>query len=110
MEIETVAAGGGSICRVENGRLMVGPESAGAYPGPACYGFGGPLCLTDINLILGRLDSNLFSTPVSIEAARKKLMQCAELSGHSEGELMTGFIAIADETMARAIRKISVKQ
>ena len=110
MEIETVAAGGGSICRVENGRLMVGPESAGAYPGPACYGFGGPLCLTDINLILGRLDRNLFSTPVSIEAARQKLMQCAELSGYSEGELMTGFIAIADETMARAIRKISVKQ
>ena len=110
MEIETVAAGGGSICRVENGRLMVGPESAGAYPGPACYGFGGPLCVTDINLILGRLDSNLFSTPVSIESARQKLIQCAEQSGHSEGELMAGFIAIADETMARAIRKISVKQ
>ncbi len=110
MEIETVAAGGGSICRVENGRLMVGPESAGAYPGPACYGFGGPLCLTDINLILGRLDSNRFSTPVSIEAARQKLGQCSDLSGYPEEELMNGFISIADETMARAIRKISVKQ
>jgi 5-oxoprolinase (ATP-hydrolysing) len=53
LKIETVAAGGGSICRVENGLLRVGPESAGAHPGPACYGFGGPLCLTDINLLLG---------------------------------------------------------
>ncbi|MBT5716249.1 MAG: 5-oxoprolinase [Opitutae bacterium] len=110
MEIETVAAGGGSICRVENGRLIVGPESAGAYPGPACYGFGGPLCLTDINLILDRLDSNRFSTPLSVEAAREKLMECVESSGYLERELMAGFIAIADETMASAIRKISVKQ
>ncbi len=55
MKIETVAAGGGSICRVEDGLLRVGPQSAGAHPGPACYGFGGPLCLTDVNLLLGRL-------------------------------------------------------
>ncbi|MDA0343353.1 MAG: hypothetical protein O3B07_04115, partial [Verrucomicrobia bacterium] len=64
LRIETVAAGGGSICGVENRLLRVGPQSAGAHPGPACYGFGGPLCLTDVNLLLGRLDPSQFSTPV----------------------------------------------
>ncbi|RLE30219.1 MAG: 5-oxoprolinase, partial [Acidobacteria bacterium] len=56
LAIETVAAGGGSICHVEQGRLAVGPQSAGANPGPASYGAGGPLTLTDVNLLLGRLD------------------------------------------------------
>ena len=54
--IETVASGGGSICRFKDGELRVGPASAGASPGPACYGAGGPLTITDVNLLLGRLD------------------------------------------------------
>ncbi len=56
LAIETVAAGGGSICGVDHGQLKVGPESAGARPGPACYGAGGPLTITDVNLLLGRID------------------------------------------------------
>ena len=64
LAIETVAAGGGSICRFAGGRLLVGPESAGAAPGPACYGAGGPLTLTDVNLLLGRLDPERFGIPV----------------------------------------------
>ena len=110
LNIETVAAGGGSICRVEGGRLKVGPESASAYPGPACYGFGGPLCLTDVNLLLGRLDIKTFATPIEINAAQKKLDEWIDTSGLSKGELLSGFISIADDSMARAIRKISVEQ
>ena len=75
LKIETVAAGGGSICRVENGLLRVGPQSSEAHPGPACYGFGGPLCLTDVNLLLGRLSLDDFSTPVFPEASRKDSMR-----------------------------------
>ena len=110
MEIETVAAGGGSICKVKRGKLCVGPESAGAFPGPACYGFGGPLCLTDINLILGRLDPSRFPTPISKDAALFKLEQLAKSSGYSEKKLLDGFITLANEAMSRAIRKISVEQ
>lgn len=110
LDIETVAAGGGSVCRVENGRLKVGPESAGAFPGPACYGFGGPLCLTDINLLLGRLDEKSFPTPILIAASEEKLKQSIKDSKLPRKELLNGFISIANESMARAIRKISVEQ
>ncbi|MDG0964389.1 MAG: hydantoinase B/oxoprolinase family protein [Opitutales bacterium] len=110
LHIETVAAGGGSICRVESGRLKVGPESSSAYPGPACYGFGGPLCLTDVNLLLGRLDARTFATPIEINSAQRKLNEWIDSSGLSKRELLAGFISIADDSMARAIRKISVEQ
>src|SRR6185503_1673811 len=60
MQIHTVAAGGGSICRFDGMRFRVGPESAGASPGPACYRNGGPLTVTDCNLLLGRIDSDRF--------------------------------------------------
>ncbi len=66
--IETVAAGGGSICGFDGYKLFVGPESAGAYPGPACYGAGGPLTITDVNLLLYRLDTSQFGIPVFREA------------------------------------------
>ena len=56
LAIETVAAGGGSICMAKDGKLLVGPESAGADPGPACYGAGGPLTITDVNLLLGKFE------------------------------------------------------
>ena len=60
MQIHTVAAGGGSICRFDGMRFRVGPESAGANPGPACYRNGGPLTVTDCNLFLGRIDPEQF--------------------------------------------------
>jgi 5-oxoprolinase (ATP-hydrolysing) len=110
LRIETVAAGGGSICRVEDGLLRVGPQSAGAHPGPACYGFAGPLCLTDVNLLLGRLDPSQFSTPVDSTASRSRLQQIARDSGRSEDELLHGFLAVADDAMATAIRKVSVAE
>ena len=110
MKIETVAAGGGSICRVEDGLLRVGPQSAGAHPGPACYGFGGPLCLTDVNLLLGRLDPSRFSTPVSPEDAQGRLAEMVEQSGRPGPELLEGFLAVADDAMANAIRKVSTAE
>ena len=73
LAIETVAAGGGSICGFNGDELFVGPESAGANPGPACYGAGGPLTITDVNLLLGRLDPKQFGIPVNIDAAKVAL-------------------------------------
>ncbi|MEZ4904711.1 MAG: hydantoinase/oxoprolinase family protein [Spirosomataceae bacterium] len=70
LAIETVAAGGGSICCFDGQKLCVGPESAGASPGPACYGADGPLTITDINLLLGKLDTTQFGIPVSIDKAQ----------------------------------------
>ncbi len=63
LAIESVAAGGGSVCVADKHGLRVGPESAGAFPGPACYGAGGPLTITDINLLLGRLTPERFPVP-----------------------------------------------
>ncbi|MAT55173.1 MAG: 5-oxoprolinase [Saprospirales bacterium] len=114
LSIETVAAGGGSVCWFDGHRLCVGPESAGASPGPACYGAGGPLTITDVNLLLGKLDPSAMGIPVSREAAvkalRKVATEIATRSGieYSEQELLKGFEAIADEKMADAIRRISV--
>ena len=110
MNIETVAAGGGSICWLENGLLRVGPESAGAHPGPACYGFGGPLCLTDVNLLLGRLCMDDFSTPIYPGASRKRLDEMISSSGKSPDNLLEGFLAVANDAMANAIRKISIEE
>ncbi|MEM6457072.1 MAG: hydantoinase/oxoprolinase family protein, partial [Acidobacteriota bacterium] len=64
LAIETVAAGGGSVCHARDGRPAVGPHSAGASPGPACYGAGGPLAITDVNLLLGRIDPTAFEIPI----------------------------------------------
>ncbi len=87
LAIETVAAGGGSICRVEQGRLAVGPQSAGAHPGPASYGAGGPLTLTDVNLLLGRLVPERFPIPIDVDAARERLSELRrELDSTAEEE------------------------
>ncbi|MAL86082.1 MAG: 5-oxoprolinase [Opitutae bacterium] len=110
LNIETVAAGGGSICEINDGKLSVGPKSAGAYPGPACYGFGGPLCLTDVNLLLGRLNEKFFSTPISKSESEKRIYQLIKKTGFAKEYLLNGFIEIANESMARAIRKISVEE
>ena len=114
ISIETVAAGGGSICGFDGYRLFVGPESAGASPGPACYGAGGPLCITDVNLLAGRLDVQRFGIPVSHAAADEKLSEIIQSIRDSKGEertredLLNGFLQIANEIMAGAIRKISI--
>jgi 5-oxoprolinase (ATP-hydrolysing) len=116
LAIETVAAGGGSICRVEQGRLAVGPQSAGAMPGPASYGAGGPLTLTDVNLLLGRLVAERFPIPIDLEAARSRFAELrleldeAGRGSGSDTEILEGLLRIADERMAEAIRHISVRK
>lgn len=110
MVIETVAAGGGSICGYDGQKLFVGPESAGAYPGPACYGAGGPLTITDVNLLLGRLDPQSMDIPIHVEAAEKALAQIQSASGEEEHSLLSGFLQIAHEKMAAAIKRISISK
>ncbi len=114
LAIETVAAGGGSICRVEQGRLAVGPQSAGASPGPASYGAGGPLSLTDVNLLLGRLVPERFPIPIDVGAARLRFeelrRELADGDAGSDEGILEGLLRIADERMAEAIRHISVRK
>ncbi|WP_271439291.1 hydantoinase B/oxoprolinase family protein [Pontixanthobacter luteolus] len=118
MQIHTVAAGGGSICQFNGTRFRVGPESAGANPGPACYRKGGPLTVTDCNLFLGRINPSLFPAvfgsngdqPLDPEASRVRLQEIADSleSGETLESIAEGFLAIAVDNMAAAIRKISV--
>ncbi|MEL6654226.1 MAG: hydantoinase/oxoprolinase family protein, partial [Bacteroidota bacterium] len=110
LAIETVAAGGGSICRFDGAKLEVGPESAGASPGPACYGAGGPLTITDVNLLLGHLDPSAFPVPISVEAAQEALAKLRGDHAFREADLLQGFYRIANEKMAAAVRNISVRQ
>ena len=110
VDLHTVAAGGGSLCRVEAGRLHVGPESAGAIPGPACYGAGGPLTITDVNLLQGRIDQDTFGVPISLEAAEQALHTVMESSGKDRAELLDGFRALAEESMAEAIRTVTTRR
>jgi len=116
LAIETVAAGGGSICWLDGERLRVGPQSAGANPGPACYGAGGALTLTDVNLLLGRIDPSRFEIPIRAEPAGQRLDALLEAVAARTGErpareaLLEGLRAIADETMADAIRRISLRR
>jgi 5-oxoprolinase (ATP-hydrolysing) len=116
LAIETVAAGGGSICRIDQGRLLVGPESAGAFPGSACYGAGGPLTLTDVNLLLGRIVSERLPIPIDPEAAERRLQEQADALREQTGEvvepeeLLEGWLRIANERMAEAIRQISLRR
>ena len=116
LAIETVAAGGGSICEVGPDGLQVGPGSAGAHPGPACYGAGGPLTLTDVNLLLGRIDPARFEIPVDRAAARaraeEELAAARDLPGPSPSleDLLEGFLKLANDRMADAVRRISVRK
>lgn len=117
IEIETVAAGGGSICDFDGKSLTVGPESAGADPGPACYGQGGPLTITDVNLLSGRLDPFNFHITIDTEAAEQAFerliekMKSAEPSKEIDrNRILEGFLEIANERMAQAIYKISVQK
>jgi 5-oxoprolinase (ATP-hydrolysing) len=118
MQIHTVAAGGGSICRFDGMRFRVGPESAGASPGPACYRGGGPLTVTDCNLFLGRIDPEQFPAvfgpggdePLDPEASRLRLQEVADQLGGAKQleDIAQGFLDIAVDNMAAAIRKISI--
>ncbi|MEP4078766.1 hydantoinase B/oxoprolinase family protein [Haloferula sp.] len=116
LKIETVAAGGGSICRWHDGQLKVGPESAGSDPGPACYGRSGPLTLTDVNLLLGLMDAGKAGIPLDESAARLRFeelvskMQAEGEQVEDEMALLSGIRAIAVETMAEAIRSVSVRE
>ena len=115
LAIETVAAGGGSICDFDGVKLHVGPQSAGADPGPACYGRGGPLTVTDVNLFLGKIISSRFPFPLDCDAVQSRLRAlCDRIAASPMGkrytpiELAEGFCQIANANMVRAIRKISV--
>ena len=110
LAIETVAAGGGSICGVDHGQLKVGPESAGARPGPACYGAGGPLTITDVNLLLGRIDPAAFGLPIDTAAAERRSAEALGGLAGSEEQLLGGFLQVANERMADAIRRISISR
>ena len=122
LRIHTVAAGGGSICRFDAGRLVVGPESAGAVPGPACYRHGGPLTLTDCNVLLGKLVPEQFphvfgptgDQPIDAQVVANKFAELAAAVAAETGQIMPpelvaeGFIQIAVNNMANAIRQVSV--
>ena len=115
LAIETVAAGGGSVCGFDGVKLFVGPQSAGADPGPACYGRGGPLTVTDVNFFLGKIIPARFPFALDHRAVGRRLAeQCDRIASSPLGrsyspiELAQGFVDIANTTMARAIRKISV--
>ncbi|MBK0400447.1 hydantoinase B/oxoprolinase family protein [Limibaculum sp. M0105] len=118
MNIHTVAAGGGSLLQFDGTRLRVGPESAGANPGPACYGRGGPLAVTDANVLTGKLRPEFFPAifgpnadrPLDAEATRAKFDELAASVGKTSEEIADGFLRIAVENMANAIKKISVQQ
>ena len=122
MDIHTVAAGGGSICRFDGARLRVGPESAGARPGPACYRQGGPLTVTDCNLMLGKIRPEFFprvfgpggDEPVDLEVVKARFAALADEVEAATGrrftaeQLAEGFIEIAVEHMAKAVKRISI--
>ncbi|XP_038070278.1 5-oxoprolinase-like [Patiria miniata] len=129
LDINTVAAGGGSRLFFRSGLFVVGPESAGAHPGPACYRKGGPLCVTDANLVLGRLRPEFFPSifgktedqPLDMEASVNAFMKLTQevnefLASQPEGtkkdpmsmeEVAMGFINVANETMCRPIRALT---
>ncbi|WP_207482554.1 hydantoinase B/oxoprolinase family protein [Arenibaculum pallidiluteum] len=120
MLIHTVAAGGGSILHYDGARFRVGPDSAGANPGPACYRRGGPLAVTDANVMVGKLDPRFFppifgpaqDEPLDTEAVRAKFeAMAAEIGdGRTPEEVADGFLRIAVANMAEAIKKISVQR
>ncbi len=121
LDINTVAAGGGSILAYRNGMFVVGPESASAHPGPACYRKGGPLTVTDANLLLGRLLPDYFpkifgpneDLPLDVDVARNLFEQLTKEINQKESKEMSveqvadGFLEVANEAMCRPIRALT---
>ena len=120
MRIHTVAAGGGSILHYDGARFSVGPDSAGADPGPKCYRRGGPLAVTDANVMVGKLRAENFpkifgdnqDQPLDVEAVQSAFVELAEEigDGRTPEQVAEGFLSIAIENMANAIKKISVQR
>ena len=124
MQIHTVAAGGGSILHFDGTRYRVGPDSAGANPGPACYRRGGPLCVTDANVMVGKIRASVFprvfgpnaDEALDEEAVRGKFAALAAEIERETGDRRTpvevaeGFLMIAVENMAKAIKQISIQR
>lgn len=120
LQIHTVAAGGGSVLHYRAGRFRVGPDSAGADPGPACYRRGGPLTVTDANVMLGKLQPDYFPAifgpgqdqQLDDYLVRQRFAEIATTIGaeKSAEETAEGFITVAVENMANAIKKISVQR
>jgi 5-oxoprolinase (ATP-hydrolysing) len=124
MSIHTVAAGGGSILRFDGARYRVGPDSAGARPGPACYRQGGPLTVTDANLVLGKIQPEFFpwvfgpagDAPLDAAVVREKFaalageIRAATGAGRSIEEIAEGYVRVAVDNMANAIKKISIER
>ena len=124
MMIHTVAAGGGSVCSFDGARYRVGPESAGADPGPASYRRGGPLCVTDCNVLLGKLQPEFFprvfgpgqDEPLDHDVVAVKFAALADEIGERTGrrpapvDVAEGFLRIAVDSMANAIKSISVRR
>jgi len=124
MKIHTIAAGGGSLLRYSDGRYQVGPGSAGANPGPASYRRGGPLTVTDANVLLGRIPAELFprvfgpsaDQPLDDALVRRKFDELSSAVSDESGaavgpeEVAEGFLTVAVENMANAIRKITIER
>ncbi|MBE7220110.1 MAG: hydantoinase B/oxoprolinase family protein, partial [Caulobacteraceae bacterium] len=124
LAVHTVAAGGGSVCRFEDGRLRVGPQSAGADPGPAAYRRGGPLTVTDCNVLLGRIRPDRFPAvfgpegdqPLDLAAVHARFAETAQAvraatgQAHAPEALAEGFLQVAVELTARAIRRVSTER
>ncbi len=119
MSVRTVAAGGGSVLEFDGERARVGPESAGAMPGPAGYGRGGPAAVTDANIVLGRIQPQGFpevfgregASPLDLAASRAALQSLADRMGYNSAEdAAEGFLKVAIESMAQAIKQISIGQ
>nr|VFJ50855.1 MAG: 5-oxoprolinase (ATP-hydrolysing) [Candidatus Kentron sp. DK] len=124
LRIHTIAAGGGSVLHFRDGRYRVGPDSAGANPGPACYRRGGPLTITDCNVMTGRIDPRFFPAvfgpagnwPIDKAVVHRRFAALAREIGAATGQapppeaVAAGFLRIAVENMANAVRKISVER
>jgi 5-oxoprolinase (ATP-hydrolysing) len=116
MSIHTVAAGGGSLLAYDGARFRVGPQSAGANPGPASYRRGGPLAVTDANVMVGKVQPRFFPSvfgpeanqPLDAEVVRGHFEKLATQTGRAAEDVAHGFIQIAVQQMANAIKKISV--
>ncbi len=112
LDVQTVAAGGGSVCRLEGGRPKVGPRSVGAVPGPICYGReeAQRLALTDVLAVLGRLPSSRFPLPLQPERALAALHRMASEGAFEPMALAEGFMEVALARLAAAVRRITVEQ